>query len=642
MPRFSSPSTRGQPSQDEIATLRIGDWLVDPDGLTLRSLEDGRPGDEVRRLEPKVMELLLCLGEHSPAIVPRDAIFEQVWEGKAVVDGALSRAVSVLRQALGDDPRSPRYIETVPRRGYRLVARVERTRHDPEAEAPPPSLARSAPPIRAAVPATVLATLALLAVALIASFFARRSGLEQASPSISPPRVRIAVLPLDQLDSGNGDSDLAGGLTEALIHQLSTVSALSVVSRTSAEAVRADDLTAPEIARRLRVDYLIEGSILAAGERLRITIQLIAPLRDEHVWSRTYDRTMADVLDLQSNVAIDVTARVAAELTPVEQSRLRAHGAVDGEAYRRYLLGRQGLEKRTRRGLGGALEHLEAAVALDPELALAWAALAEVHLLSELYLSVPQTQAYARTQEAVDRALVLDPELAAAYAVLGQLRLVRDWDWAGAEESYRAAIELAPSDSRAHQWLSECLSLAGRHREALDAIAIAAQLDPLSPLIHAAWGQRLNAAGRYREALDRFRTADALGAQFLWHLREVGYAHQRLGEVDAALEAFVERMRRRRINGDALDALNGAVEADGLIGYWRWQHDRLASRSRPEPMLIAEALAGQGDLEDALPWLRAAAAKRGSWFLHLSKSPAFDPLRDDSRFARLVAEAAPR
>ncbi|MEM8931250.1 MAG: winged helix-turn-helix domain-containing protein [Acidobacteriota bacterium] len=633
MPSTSRPSSTPSPSAeaDRPAPItRIGAWQVDSDGLTL--VRD----DETRRLEPKVMALLLFLAERAPQVVRRDALFEHVWEGKAVVDSVLSRAVSVLRQALDDDPRAPRYVETVPRKGYRLIAEVERAPSTPGDEEPEH---QADEPAARRLDRRLLAALALVALSAFAVVVAQRPGDHHESPSSTAP-IRIVVLPLDHLDGGPGELDVAGGLTEALIHQLSTVSALSVVSRTSGEAVDAQGLTAPEIARRLRVDYLIEGSASVVGERLRITIQLIAPARDQHLWSHTYDRTMDDVLDIQRHVAIDVAARVEAELTPSEQRRLAARGAVDGEAYRRYLQGRQHLERRNRAALDIAREHLQTAVTLDPELAVAWAALGELHLLSELYLRVPQTQAYARAQESIDRALALDAELATAHTALGQLRLIRDWDWTGAETAYRAAVRRSPSHARAHQWLSECLSLAGRHEEALRSIETAAQLDPLSPLVHAAWGQRLNAAGRYRQALERFHTADALGAGFAWHLREAAYAHERLGDLDAALDAHVERMQRRRVDDEDLAVLRRAIETDGLVGYWRWQHGRLTGGDS-EPMLIAEALAGRGSTEEAIPWLRAAAAKRGTWFLHLRKSPAFDPLRDDPRFRKLADQATP-
>ena len=647
VPPSNDPPT---PSTDQpVPELwRVGDWWVDSMGSTL-----SRAGHEPRRLEPLVMALLVFLIEQSPKVVGRDEIFEKVWHGRAVVDGALSRAMSLLRQALGDDRREPRYIETVPRKGYRLVAAVERidesaafadpqVRQDlgPQGLGPqdrdPPEISRDPQQIHWVFPA-----LALLMLVFAALWWSRSSNRSEAPPPNTNGLIRLAVLPLDSFGGEAEDPYLADGLTEELIHQLSALSALGVVSRTSVTAAKAEGLTAPEIARRLGVDYLLEGSVLAAGERLRITVQLIAPERDEHLWSRTYDRTMADVLALHREVAVDVTTQVKAELTLPEQSRLASREPVDGEAYRLYLQGRQRLDRRTRKDLSLAQELVQRSVELDPNLAASWAALGKIHLLSELYLDVPQVQAYARSQEAVDIALSLDPGSADAHVSMGLLRLLRDWDWSGAERSYRTAIRLSPSYTLAHQWLSECLSLSGRHGQALDSIRRAADLDPLSPLVHAAWGQRLNAAGRHQQALERFKAADSLGAEFSWHLKEAAYAHQRLGDVPAALEAYVERMRRRDVEGPSMESLRRAIESEGLRGYWRWQHQRLAKIPGTQPALLAEALAGSGSYEEAWPWLQAAVAKRGIWFLHLAKSPALDPLRQDPRFQALVEQSKP-
>lgn len=625
------PSTESVDADRDSVIRRIGDWQIEPDELVLR-----RDGIEPRRLEPKVMDLLLCLAEQAPRVVSRDEIFENVWQGRAVVDGALSRAVSLLRRALDDDSKAPRYIETVPRRGYRLVATVDRA---VPVQTPTPAGGPS-PSARLAWVFVLVGLIGLLVWGL--GFLGSGSEPESDAGAKAPDGpIRLAVLPLDQLGGSGDERYLADGLTEELTHQLATLSALGVVSRTSATAAKAQGQTAPEIARALRLDYLLEGSVTVAAGRLRVTLQLIATEQDEHVWSRAYDRPLVNMLDLQRDIARDVTAQVEAELTPPEQARLDQRGAVDGEAYRLYLQGLQHLDRRTRKDLKAAREYLERCLELDPDLAPAWAAQGRLHLLSELYLKVPQAQAYSRAQASIDRALALDAGLATAHVSLGQLRLMRDWDWSGAEASYRTALRLEPSFALAHQWLSELLSLAGRHDEALVAVGRAADLDPLSPLVHAAWGQRLNAAGRHREALERFAAADGLGARFAWHWREVAYAHERLGNETAALDAHVERMRRRAVKGEAMAALQEAIRTGGLPGYWRWQRGRLSKMKRVEPMLMAEAAAGSGDLDGARPWLEAAVAKRGSWFLHLVKSPAFDGLRDDPRFVRLVAQARP-
>ncbi|MEM9599113.1 MAG: winged helix-turn-helix domain-containing protein, partial [Acidobacteriota bacterium] len=572
----------------------------------------------------------------------------EVWEGKAVVDETLSRCVSLLRQALGDDAQAPRYIETIPRRGYRLMAEVtypaagaaetpERTEAAAEAVAEQTEEPAPTGPSRwrrFGSAAVVAAILAMLAVPWI-------GGLRTADAPTREAPSRLAVLPFDNLSGDPGDQFVAAGLTEELIHQLARLSGLRVVSKTSVTREGVAEGEAGEIARRLNSDYLVEGSVLVVGERLRITAQLISPEQDSPLWSEVYDSSIADVLDLHREVALSIAGQVEARLTQPEREYLGRSRSVDGRAYRLYLEGRSQLSLRTADSVQGALGALLKAVELDEDFAEAWAALADAHLLSDPYLEAVQAHAYAQAQAAIDRALDLDPGSSSAYASLGQLRLLRDWDWEGAESAYRRAIELEPSHAQAHQWFSEMLSLAGRHEEALEEIRIAVELDPLSPLVHAAWGQRLNAAGRYREALEQLEQADVLGATFKWHLREVALAYRRLGMADAALAARIEHVRRRGASEEELASLTAATEAEGILGFWRWLAPRLLAPKAAEPMLIAEALAGQGDYEGALPWLQTAVRKRGSWFPHMQKSPAFDGLRQDPRFQRLLDEALP-
>ncbi|MDA8017515.1 MAG: winged helix-turn-helix domain-containing protein [Thermoanaerobaculia bacterium] len=638
------------------SSLEIGDCRLEPALLRLR-----RAG-QVIRLEPRAVELLLFLAERAPQVVSRAEIFEHVWQGRAVVDETLTRCVSLLRQAFGDSARDPRYIETIPRRGYRLLAEVRQATQDsgaenPEVETPPnerkngngaesrkPALPSETsanekrPRARKYAPALLVAILVVIAAGLWSLFLERTPSLSS-PPTLSEPR--LAVLPFENLSGVESDRYLAEGMTEELIHQLASLSGLRVVSRTSVTSKIIGEQPIAEVARQLRADYLLEGSVLAVDERIRITAQLIRPDVDEHLWSGAYDRALADVLSLHRDVAFDVARQVEAELTAPERARLGEVRTVDPEAYRLYLEGSQALSRRTVAGMAAALDLFGRAVEIDPTFADAWSALASAHMLSDPYLKVAQTVAYNRARQAIEKALEIDPNLASAYVSLGLLKLFRDWDWAGSEEAYRRAVALEPSHARAHQWLSEMLSLAGRHDEALDEVRIAVDLDPLSPLVHAAWGQRLNAAGRHREALLRFDQADALGATFSWHLREVAYAHERLGSESAALEARIDQARSGGTGGEELASLLAAIDEGGIKGYWRWQLPRLLAPQADEPVLIAEAYAALGDHEEALPWLQLAVRKRGGWFLHISKSPAFDDLRNDARFRQLLSEATP-
>jgi len=648
------------------ASFEIGDWLVEPDRLRVLR------GDEVRKLEPMAMRLLVFLAGRRDRVVSRAEILEEVWEGRAVVDETLSRGISLIRQALDDRAQDPTYIETVPRRGYQVVAQVRPlnpetgSAREAGSKGPLPSEGSSLDdsPSRDLPPEDSvrltrwrLAALLVILLALAALWFFGRDRLplvapsppllsEQAKPSPKEASRRqgIAVLPFKNISPDSASAYLAEGLTEELIHQLASVSGLRVVSRTSSMTFRASDATAPEIASILGVDYLLEGTVLVVGQRLRITAQLIQPDQDEHLLSRSYDRDFSEVLDLQREVAKDVVEQTRIKLSPMEADRLTRNRPIIAAAYRAYLLGYQTIQQRS--DLEEGLDLLARSVELDPGFAPAWAALADAHLLSNSYLGLPGTAAYSGAETAISKALELDPELASAHTALGLLRAQRDRDWAGSEDSYRRSIELEPSNVKGRQWYSEVLSLIGRHEEALRQIEMALELDPLSPLIHAAAGQRLNAAGRHEEAISRLQDAEALGFGSLWILREKAWALQHLGRDQEALELLVALAAQLTpdIEDQSLAELHQETQDHGLQGFYRWDLQRLLNlgkRRAGYPTWVAAAYSGAGQKEEAFEWLEKATQERDLWLVHWLKNPAFDTIRDDPRFLQILGDIPP-
>jgi tetratricopeptide (TPR) repeat protein len=292
------------------------------------------------------------------------------------------------------------------------------------------------------------------------------------------------------------------------------------------------------------------------------------------------------------------------------------------------------MRQRTREEMTRALESLEAAVTLQPDFALAWGALADAHLLSVGYLM--RASGHEAAEGALERALALDPDLAQAHASLGLLYTSRDQDWSRAEAAYLRAIELEPSYVTAQQWYSEMLALAGRYTEAVDRARTAVDLDPLSPLVHAALAQRLSAAKLYTEAVSEFQTAEGLGASFVWHLRELSYTLFRLGDEAGATAARRLEAQRAGADSEQLAALDAAIAEDGLDGFWEWQLSYLQSQSSPPPFALAEASAGHGDRAEALAWIAKAIDSDVLWVLRGQRTPAFDSLRDDADYLRLL------
>lgn len=625
-------------SQPQKETFSVGDWTVEPELLLVRRDETSH------RLEPMVMALLVHLAGRAPRVVSRQEILEEVWEGRVVVDETVTRAVSMLRQAFGDDARNPTYIETIPTRGYRLMVPVQPGLDGPgpsgQDPADPGSATRSeASPQRPRLPPAIVAGLVLLAAVAALLLFARgpegnvdpapSAPVETDRPGIAVRTPAIAVLPFT---ASPEDAVLADGLTDELIHLLSRMDDLRVVSRISSMRFRDPARSLGEIARTLEVDYLLEGSVLSTTDRVRIHARLVRPTEDETLLSRRYERQLVDVLALQREVARDVAREIRVPLSSEERLRSGAEGPVDPEAYRLYLRASSLLKDRRQIRLAASL--FERSVAIDPTFSLAWAGLAEVELLAVQYLT---GRSHERAAGAVARALELDDRLAQAHAARGLLMVSRDQNWAEAERSFERAIELEPSYSTAYQWYSEMLSLTGRHDEALAQVEKARDLDPLSPLVLAATGQRLSAARRYQAAERELLAAEDLDAQFAWHLGELAYVRERLGDEPGAIDARRRQLQRRGLSEAEFDDFEKGVAEAGMDGFWRWYHSYLESVDDRFPMRRAEAAAALGLDAEALAWLESTLVDQALWFLQTQRSPAFDELRQDPSYLELVA-----
>lgn len=638
--------------------FEVGDWLVD------RGLNEIRRGETVERLEPKVMELLVRLAEQAGETVSRDELLDAVWSGQHVVEGVLTRGASLLRQALGDDAQDPRYLQTVPKRGYRLIApirtapvRTETVRTEtvrPEAarteaaqaatERPPAGTEERSPESRPRFLVAGLAVL-LVAVSLFLLFFwlfFLRQGPPEPLVDVREP-TSIAVLPLLNLAEDPAQDYFSLGMTEALITELAKVSGLRVVSRTSVMRFRGSTLPLPEIARQLGVSTLLQGSVLEVDGRARITTQLIRAETDDHLWVESYERELADVLSLQREIARAVAREVEVRLTPTEEARLSAARRVDAEAHRLYLKGRYHWGLRTPEDLALGRDFFAQAIDRDPAFAPAWAGLADTLIHLSGYSHLPPREVFPQAREAAHEALRLDPELAEAHASLALVDFNLEWDAQEAEAGFLKAIEFEPSYATAHQWYSELLSLSGRHDEALAEAEFARQLDPFSPIVRAALGQRLNAAGSFAAALERLGEALELQPRLAWAHRERAWVLTRLGRHGDALEARLEEMRVRGLTVAELEALESAVRESNSAGFWRWQIARLEGLAATEwvpSILRAEAHAGAVDADAALDWLERAAEERGLFLPHLIRSPVFDDLREHPRFQAVEREFA--
>jgi TolB-like protein/Tfp pilus assembly protein PilF len=449
----------------------------------------------------------------------------------------------------------------------------------------------------------------------------------------SPGTIRsLAVLPLDNLSGDPGQEYFADGMTEALIADLARVRGLRVISRTSSMAYRNSGKTLPQIARELNVDAVVEGSVLRAGDRVRITTQLISADSDHHLWSDSYERDLEDVLALQSEVARAIAGEIQLKLAP-PQARA-AERLVDPAAFEAYLKGRHHWTRRTGPDLRKSIEYFEAAIAIDPDWALAHSGLAQSYvLLANFDPSEQPRDSMPRARAAAERALELDDELAAAHTALAAVREFYDWDWEGAAAEFRRALELDPSDATAHFWYG-MHHMSSKKEDALEHLRRARDLDPLSPIIGTGMGIVLMNAREYDRSIRTLRETLELEPDFAFarvflarayatkgmHAESVEVA-ERLAKTDSASRSRAALAEAYAGAGRREDALRILEEIRGSAVY---------------PLSVVYVYAALGEADAAFDWLEKAYERRQLGLAWIRVIPALDPLRSDPRFDDLL------
>jgi TolB-like protein/cytochrome c-type biogenesis protein CcmH/NrfG len=418
------------------------------------------------------------LVEKAGHIVEKEELLEKVWPGVFVEEGNLARHIFNLRQVLGDSPDGRKYIETIPKRGYRFVAAVQ---EDPEATAPY-STVQDSEQAQTTVHFGQKRSLWMwplaLAVLAVTGILIARHFWPQRNPS--PQRAMLAVLPFINLSGDAHEDYFADGLTEEMIAQLGQLqpAQLGVIARTSTARYKDTKETVAQIARELGVGYLLEGSVRRGGDRVRVTAQLIQAGEQTHLWAETYERPLTDVLSIQREIAEKITHSLSIQLLPAATS-VSANSRLNVESYDKYLLGLHELGEDTRESVNRAIQYFQEAIALDPKDARLYAALAAAYDAATTYYSSP-AEVMPRAKEAALRAVELDPTLGSAHVRLGYVRLFFDWDWPAAEREYRRALEINPSLPEAQLGYANYLATLGHFDEAVSRVQQAYLFDPLA------------------------------------------------------------------------------------------------------------------------------------------------------------------
>ena len=486
-------------------------------------------------------------------------------------------------------------------------------------------------------------TLAVVGLALAggSAWLWRQRSAKLAASAASSQISSVAVLPLQNLSGNPAQDYLADGVTEALIGQLSTIQGLRVISRTSSMQFKGTRSSVPEIARKLKVRAVVEGSVIRSGDRIRITAQLIQGETDVHLWSGTFDRELRDVLELQSDVAQAIARQIEVTITGQEGNKLAAVRAVSPEVYDSYLKGRFELHKNTRAGLEEALRHFQAALRADPTFAPANAGLAAAYTaLGTVFFGASPLEVRPKVLAAAKKALELDPDLVEAHVLFANA-LQEEWKWAEAEAEYKQAIALSPSNAGALDSFAKWLLCQGRTEESLASARRAQELDPLA-FNGVQTGWILFHARRYEEAIRELRTAVTIEPQNPWALWYLGFALTGAEQFDEAIRVLEKVTSMSNRNSAVLGVLVRAYARGGRRAEALRVLDELHRRRQKgyvPPAAFLNAYLGLGDTEQAFEWLRRAAEEKSNMMQFLKVHPFFDSIRGDPRFAEFLRRA---
>jgi TolB-like protein/Tfp pilus assembly protein PilF len=467
-----------------------------------------------------------------------------------------------------------------------------------------------------------------------------RNSVDPGRPAASSGRPSIAVLPLQDLSPQPEQEFFADGMTEELITNLAKIRGLRVISRTSVMQYKGAATPLREIAAALNVAYVIEGSVVRDGERVRISAKLVDPASEQNLWAESYDRALEGILDLQREVARAIAAEVRVQLTPAEQVRLSASQTVNTRAYENYLRGRYLGNRRTKEALDQALEYYQAVVTNDPRSGLGYSGLADIYSLQAVLGMAPPEEVWPKAETAATRALDLDDSLAEAHSAMGLLYSFYKWDWKLAEQSYRKAVELNPGDATARQRYAVLLSRLGRHREAIHEMEQSRELDPLSLTITNAVAVTLYMARRYDDAIVQLEKNRALSPTYYRTYWNLGRCYLQKKQYQPAIAALQQARELSENNSFMVAALAHAYALAGQ-NQQAWQLlSELLETSKKEyvsPMSIALVHIGLGETQAALTWIEKALGEQAGLLVWLKVDPEFDPLRPDPRFQQILA-----
>lgn len=617
-----------------LQIVHFADFSVD-----LQTAELRRNGHKII-LQDQPFMVLKSLLDAQGQLVTREELTRKLWPNGTFVDfdQSLNRAVGRLREALEDSAEHPRFIETLPRKGYRFISSVNETEpRQPLSPAQTPQLRDSPahPKETKRFPSWYWVTAAIGAACI--SLYVWQHAMKDVSSIQS-----IAVLPLENLSGDPSQEYLSDGVTDEITTTLARLKGAKVISRTSAMQYKGAHKSIPEIARELNVEAVVEGSLQRSGDQVRIRVQLIRGATDQHLWANEYDRSVGDVFGLESDIARDIAQHIQLQVDGRQRQELPRIHLINPQAFQDYLQGRHYWALRNREGLIKAIEFFQRAIQEDPNDARSYAGLAHCYLVLPFLSGMSASEAFDKAKAATSTSLGLDDLVPEAHLANAEILLYHDWNFLAAEKEFQRTLSLNPNYSTAHQWYGELLSLSGRHEEAIREESAALTLDPLSTIIHHELAGILRDAGRYDKAIDEYRKILKLNPQFYtahwemaWALRRQGNIPESIRALQAGAEGVVKDYKLNPAVIPAINRLESAYAHGGRTEYLR-QCLKVHSYNPRPSFYVARDYAQLGDRDAAIAELTRSYQKHDVEALWMFTDPELDPLRSDPRFQRLI------
>ena len=622
--------------------VRFGNFEVD-----LRAGELRKQGRKIK-LQEQPSQILALLLERPLEIVTREELRQKLWPVDTFVDfdHGLNSAIARLREALSDSAERPKYIETVPRRGYRFVGTLKAVL---EGEAAPKEAATSengqarlaASPRADVRPARFRRWLPAMGGA---SLFAIACGLyllrhPVRSQAVTREIDSVAVLPFENSAPGAETDFLADGITQSAIDHLSRLGNLKVISMGSASRYRGKHEDPRQIGRDLGVRSVMVGRITFRGDRMLVLAELIDARDGTHIWSEQYDRKVSDLVSVQDDIAQEIATRLGVRLSAQQQRLLRTPPIADFEAYQIYLRGRFYWNQRSQQDLQRGIAYFQQAIDRDPSNALAYAGLADSYFVRAISGAVPTKETMPKAKAAALKSLELDDSLAEAHTSLAQITANYDWDWSKAESEYKRAIDLNPNYSTGHHYYATFLIAMGKPQQAFEEMRRAQELDPLSPVIATFIGKLYFYAGKNDEAIHQYRKVLEADPFFPIARTFLITSLEQAGEFQPAIEELKVESAQLGRRPDQAAARERAYKKAGAEGYWREcliQRGGGPNLGPGSDLDTAAIYARLGEKDEVFYLLNQAYEQRNMWLMNLKVDPRFDGLRSDPRYVGLL------